>query len=44
MNFVNPGYGKALFETPLGQKMVTYASIMMFVGMLLIRKIVNVKF
>jgi len=39
-----PGYGKALFETPLGQKMVTYASIMMFVGMLLIRKIVNVKF
>jgi tight adherence protein B len=44
MNFVNPGYGKALFETPLGQKMVTYASIMMFVGMVLIRKIVNVKF
>jgi tight adherence protein B len=44
MNFLNPGYGKVLFETPLGQKMLTYASIMMVVGILLIRKIVNVRF
>src|SRR5256885_5147331 len=32
MNFLNPGYGKALFETPLGQKMVTYGAIMMVIG------------
>jgi tight adherence protein B len=44
MNFLNPGYGKILFESPLGQKMVTYAAIMMVIGILLIRKIVNVKF
>jgi tight adherence protein B len=44
MNFLNPGYGKVLFETPLGQKMLTYASIMMVAGILLIRKIVNVRF
>jgi tight adherence protein B len=43
MNVLNPGYGKVLFETPLGQKMVTYAAIMMTIGILLIRKIVNVK-
>jgi tight adherence protein B len=44
MNALNPGYGKVLFETPLGQKMVTYAAVMMVIGILLIRKIVNVKF
>jgi tight adherence protein B len=44
MNALNPGYGKVLFETPLGQKMVTWAAIMMVIGILLIRKIVNVKF
>ena len=44
MNFLNPGYGKALFETPLGQKMVTYAAIMMVIGIVMIRKIVNVRF
>jgi tight adherence protein B len=44
MNFLNPGYGKGLFETPLGQKMVTYAAIMMGIGILMIRKIVNVRF
>lgn len=44
MNFLNPGYGKALFETPSGQKMVTYAAIMMVIGIVMIRKIVNVRF
>lgn len=44
MNFLNPGYGKGLFETPLGQKMVTYAAIMMGIGIVMIRKIVNVRF
>ena len=44
MNFLHPGYGKALFEDPLGQKMVTYAGIMMLIGIFLIRKIVNVKY
>jgi tight adherence protein B len=44
MNVLNPGYGRALFETPLGQKMVTYAAIMMVIGILMIRKIVNVRF
>lgn len=44
MNFLNPGYGRALFATPLGQKMVTYASIMMVIGILMIRKIVNLRF
>jgi tight adherence protein B len=44
MNFLNPGYGKVLFDTPTGQKMVTYAAIMMFLGIVLIRRIVSVRF
>ncbi|HEY6971953.1 MAG TPA: type II secretion system F family protein, partial [Candidatus Angelobacter sp.] len=44
MNLLNPGYGRVLFETPSGQRMVTYAAIAMVFGILLIRKIVNVKF
>ena len=44
LNFLNPGYGRALFENPTGQKMMAYAAIMMVIGMLLIRKIVNIKF
>lgn len=44
MNLLHPGYGKILFDTPFGQKMITYAAIMMFVGILLIRRIVNVRF
>lgn len=43
MNFLNPGYGRVLFESPLGRKLVTFAAIMMVIGILLIRKIVNVK-
>jgi Flp pilus assembly protein TadB len=44
MNFLHPGYGKVLFEDPLGQKMVTYAAVMMVIGVFLVRRIVNVKF
>ena len=44
MNFLHPGYGKVLFEDPLGRKMVTYAAIMLAVGILLVRRIVHLKF
>lgn len=44
MNLLHPGYGRVLFDTPFGQKMMTYAAIMMFVGIVLIRRIVNVRF
>jgi tight adherence protein B len=44
MSILNPGYGKTLFQDPLGQKMVTYAGILMVIGILVIRKIVNVKY
>lgn len=44
MNLLHPGYGKVLFETSMGQKMVIYASIMMVIGILLVRRIVNVRF
>lgn len=44
MNLLHPGYGRVLFDTPFGQKMMTYAAIMMFVGIMLIRRIVNVRF
>jgi tight adherence protein B len=44
LNFLNPGYGKSLFQDPLGQKLVTYAAFMMVIGMLVIRKIVNIKY
>jgi tight adherence protein B len=43
MNLLNPGYGRSLFENPLGQKMVTYAAVMMVIGAFLIRRIVNIK-
>ena len=44
LNFLHPGYGRELFEDPLGKKMVTYAAVMMFIGVGMIRKIVKVKF
>ncbi len=43
MNMLSPGYGKALFDEPLGRKMILYASIMMVIGILMIRRIVNIK-
>ena len=44
MNFLHPGYGKELFQDPLGQKLVTYEAVMMAIGIVLIRRIVNVKY
>jgi tight adherence protein B len=44
MNFLNPGYGKVLFENPTGQEMVAICGVSMVIGYLWIRKIVNVKF
>jgi tight adherence protein B len=44
LNAVNPGYAKPLFEDPSGQKFLTYSGIMMVIGILWIRRIVNVKY
>lgn len=44
MNFVNPGYGKVLFDNPTGQWFVTAAAIAMVVGIFAIRRIVNIRF
>jgi tight adherence protein B len=44
MNLLHPGYGRALFEEPLGRKMVTYAAIMLVIGILMVRRIVALKF
>jgi tight adherence protein B len=44
MNFLHPGYGKVLFDDPLGRKMVTYAVAMLAIGIFLIRRIVYLKF
>jgi tight adherence protein B len=44
LNMANPGYAKEMFQSPFGQKMVAAAAGGMLLGMLWIRKIVNVKF
>jgi tight adherence protein B len=44
LNFFTPGYGKVLFQDPMGQKLVAYAGGLMVIGILLVRKIVNVKY
>ncbi|HET9839523.1 MAG TPA: type II secretion system F family protein [Candidatus Angelobacter sp.] len=44
MNFLHPGYGKVLFDDPLGRKMLTYAAVMLLIGIFLVRKIVYLKF
>ena len=43
MNLLNPGYGRVLFEDPVGQKMVMFAAVMMVLGILFIRKTVQIK-
>jgi len=43
MNLVNPGYGRELFQNPTGRQGVMIAASLMVVGILSIRKIVNVK-
>jgi len=42
MNFLHPGYGRVLFENPVGQKMLTYAAVLMAIGIFIIRRIVRV--
>lgn len=44
MNVLNPGYGKVLFDDPVGQKLMIAAATLMLFGIVVIRKIVNVKF
>lgn len=43
MNLINPGYGQILFEDPTGQKWMEISAVMMAVGIILIRRVVNVK-
>jgi tight adherence protein B len=43
MNFINPGYGRELFQNPTGQKFVMYAAILMVLGIISINRIINVK-
>ena len=43
MNFLNAGYGRELFQNPVGQKFVFYAAVLMALGVFFIRRIVNVK-
>jgi tight adherence protein B len=44
MNLLHPGYGRVLFEEPLGREMVTAAAVMLVIGIFLVRRIVAVKF
>jgi len=44
LSFLNPGYGRILFEDSFGQKLVAGAAVLMVIGILLIRRIVNVKY
>ncbi len=44
MNLANPGYTTVLLEEPIGRKAIGFALVMMTFGMLVIRKIVTVKF
>lgn len=44
MNFLNPGYYKVMFESAVGMEFLIGAAILLVVGILLIRKIVNVRF
>ena len=43
INFLNPGYLAVLFTDPVGKGMVTYASIAMVMGALVIRKMIKIK-
>ena len=40
---VNHSYEKPLFTDPFGQKMLYGALVLMFIGILIIRKIIDVK-
>lgn len=43
MNLISPGYGQILFDDPSGRKWVAVAAVLMVIGIVLIRRVVNVK-
>jgi tight adherence protein B len=43
LDVITPGYSDALFQTPLGQKLVTAGAVLIVIGGLIIRKIVDIK-
>ena len=43
MNLLSPGYGNILFDDPTGRKWISAAVVMMVIGIVLIRRVVNVK-
>jgi tight adherence protein B len=43
LDVITPGYSDALFKTSLGQKLVTAGVVLMVIGGLIIRKIVDIK-
>jgi len=40
---VNPSYEKVLFKEPLGQDMIYAGLTMMLIGILIIRKVIDIK-
>jgi tight adherence protein B len=44
MNFLHPGYGQVLFEDPNGRLWLEIAGVSMAVGVIAVRRIVNLKF
>jgi tight adherence protein B len=43
MNLISPGYGKILFENEMGRTMVGFSLVALFIGMMVIRKIVTIE-
>ena len=43
IRMINPGYASLLFEHELGRRMMYTAVVMLFIGVLFIKKIVNIK-
>ena len=41
INMINPGYSKVLFNEPLGHKLLGTGAVLLCVGGLMIRKIIN---
>ena len=43
INIVSPGYSNILFQDPFGQQLLYAGAILILIGALFIRKIVNVQ-
>ena len=43
MNLLSPGYDRVLFEDAIGQKFLMVAAVMMVIGMLVVRKMTQLK-